>query len=1462
MSVVSRIIPPAIVTRLIHALSVFALLVLLVPSASGQTGSYDWGTAAALGPHPGIQRASVTVSSPRNMRIYCLRIDTRTPGLRFYTTPQSGAMETMTQTTRQFLNASQSSSKKLVAAINATAWSNFNSSEWNVSRPAQLTGLAVSEGQLVSPAEARAYPTFVMGWTALPEMLNTVTGANTAGMRTAVAGFDFILTNGVVEPGDTTLNPRTAIGLSQDKRYVYFLAIDGRQTGSDGATTDEVASYLKWFGAWNGMNMDGGGSTTMAWWNPGTSASELINNPRQAGTFSRINGERHVANNLGVYYETDTTVVSWGLNETGGNATDSADPLLDGANTGVLEGSGSYVAGPSGFGNALSLAGAGTMSTTVTGSLLANRQQATLTAWVNLANVNQAGRYLLGLSGADGFLRVDADGFLQAGFSTSAGWVTAKAGTTGAQISGTWTHLAATFSQGTVSLYLNGALAASASSPGAQISAPGSCTFGIGQIPWDPANTSARFHGLIDEVRLMNAAVSPSEALALLGLPTLTTTYGAASASLTFTVPGTTTSSPILVTPPAGCEISTNNTTFASTVTVGSPGGPATTPVYVRLAERAAAGSRIGDLTTSTGGGPAQSLARVALLVWPRPVNGSFTAANKAYDSTTVASVTGRSLTGVLGSDTVSLSGGAGVFFNPNVGTARTVNLEGATLAGAQAANYTLVAVTPTTADITGTGRFAENFSLFAAGDYPPLFGWNASPQVNGLIPGIVDTGGGNKAFQMDSFGGGASTWALYSTAVLPGSSAGWTYAGTAKWTATRHPSLPHYGLGGLLLSSASNGTSGNNWIWVGYSRGNYDNTGNSWSGAILEYSLGGTSGSVALGGPAFRDFPEHAPIGLTITRSGGTITLTIATPLEGPVVKSHTFTGAQAAALDSLRFVGTMTYFSVFDYDNLQLVSGPQISATGTPAALTTTYGTASAATSFSVSGLNLGAGILVTPPAGFEVSSDNITFSPTVTVGAAGTVASTTVYVRLAAYATAGSKSGSITLTSSGADAVNVAATTSTVGAKTLTGSFTAAGKIHDGTTTATVTGRFLIGVVGSDAVSLSGGTAAFADAAVGTGKIVTLTGATLSGAQAGNYTLASVATTTADIAAAGLSDDFESYAQGNYPSPSNPLAGWTAMPSVYGVTPSIVTPAVGSGKALELVSFGGGATGWMLHSTPVLGASASGWQVSATTKWTGAYIPSLPYYGVGGVLLSDNLPSDGLTGNWLWIGYSRGNYDGTGKSWSLPIMEYSLGGVSGSVPLGGPAFRDFPEHAPIALTVTRSGGTITLSIASPLDGAVNRSHTFTGAQAAALDTLVYAGFANYYSDWEYDNLVVTSSSGTPPIETWLAGAPLNSENLFKYAVGGAVTIDAPAESPTASLQADRMSLTAVVRTDDPDLQVMAESSENLVSWSTNVITTQAAADQAGLAAGFQRRTFSIALADPSPAKLFLRLKVVYHP
>ena len=87
-------------------------------------------------------------------------------------------------------------------------------------------------------------------------------------------------------------------------------------------------------------------------------------------------------------------------------------------------------------------------------------------------------------------------------------------------------------------------------------------------------------------------------------------------------------------------------------------------------------------------------------------------------------------------------------------------------------------------------------------------------------------------------------------------------------------------------------------------------------------------------------------------------------------------------------------------------------------------------------------------------------------------------------------------------------------TITKKAITGSFTAADKVYDGNTDATVTNRDLTGLVGDDAVSLVGGSAAFDTKNAGTAKTVTLTGATLSGADAGNYTLESVATAKANI------------------------------------------------------------------------------------------------------------------------------------------------------------------------------------------------------------------------------------------------------------------------------------------------------------------------------------------------------------
>lgn len=102
----------------------------------------------------------------------------------------------------------------------------------------------------------------------------------------------------------------------------------------------------------------------------------------------------------------------------------------------------------------------------------------------------------------------------------------------------------------------------------------------------------------------------------------------------------------------------------------------------------------------------------------------------------------------------------------------------------------------------------------------------------------------------------------------------------------------------------------------------------------------------------------------------------------------------------------------------------------------------------------------------------------------------------------------------------------TLSLIGAPTTTaaitqldtsGSFTVeAEKIYDDTNTATVLTRVVDNKIGSDLVSLDGGTATYDSVHVGTDKTVALSGATLIGDDAGNYNLTGVSTTTADITA----------------------------------------------------------------------------------------------------------------------------------------------------------------------------------------------------------------------------------------------------------------------------------------------------------------------------------------------------------
>ena len=124
------------------------------------------------------------------------------------------------------------------------------------------------------------------------------------------------------------------------------------------------------------------------------------------------------------------------------------------------------------------------------------------------------------------------------------------------------------------------------------------------------------------------------------------------------------------------------------------------------------------------------------------------TPANKVYDgdTTTTLTIGSPTLVGVIGAEEVSLvtTGATGAFVDENVGTAKTVNISGLTIDGADAGNYTLIQPTRT-ANITAKPititADAGQTKVFGATD--PIFAYTASEP---LILGDSFSGALNRA--------------------------------------------------------------------------------------------------------------------------------------------------------------------------------------------------------------------------------------------------------------------------------------------------------------------------------------------------------------------------------------------------------------------------------------------------------------------------------------------------------------------------------------------------------------------------------------------------------------------------------------------------------------------------------------------------------------------------------------------
>ena len=101
------------------------------------------------------------------------------------------------------------------------------------------------------------------------------------------------------------------------------------------------------------------------------------------------------------------------------------------------------------------------------------------------------------------------------------------------------------------------------------------------------------------------------------------------------------------------------------------------------------------------------------------------------------------------------------------------------------------------------------------------------------------------------------------------------------------------------------------------------------------------------------------------------------------------------------------------------------------------------------------------------------------------------------------------------------------------------------------------------------------------------------------------------------------------------------------------------------------------------------------------------------------------------------------------------------------------------------------------------------------------------------------------------------LTSELLVKYAIGGASTPTGLSESTVTVLGSSKLSLTAVVRTNDPSLSVVGEVGTDLSSWSSIGVSVEPAASQVGVPAGYERLIYSVDRSN-SPSRQFMRLSV----
>ncbi|HUG34100.1 MAG TPA: phosphodiester glycosidase family protein [Anaerolineales bacterium] len=237
---------------------------------------------------------------PNAMIAHVIIIDTKTKGIQFLVTPPDSKTETPlnARTTSQFLDEFG-----LQIAINGDGFSPWWSRSLadyypHTGDPVAPLGFTASNGddywQGFELDEGERPTLYISRRNALNfiDRPNRVYGA--------ISGDRMLVLQGNPVPGldDSEREPRTAIGLNKNGRYLYIVVVDGRQPFySAGITFANIARLLVDQGAYIAMSLDGGGSSTLVI--EGENGEPvLLNSPIDNYIPGR---ERPVANHFGVY---------------------------------------------------------------------------------------------------------------------------------------------------------------------------------------------------------------------------------------------------------------------------------------------------------------------------------------------------------------------------------------------------------------------------------------------------------------------------------------------------------------------------------------------------------------------------------------------------------------------------------------------------------------------------------------------------------------------------------------------------------------------------------------------------------------------------------------------------------------------------------------------------------------------------------------------------------------------------------------------------------------------------------------------------------------------------------------------------------------------------------------------------------------------------------------------------------